>query len=189
MVTDNLMKSRVKKLEVYVTLNSIIDLTKHYTITNRNPSLTVNQEHFLSIQPEDEDRYFVKARSYINIPPQPFSIGVLKRILGDKRFCLYVLYPKYQCESGADYVKTRNWLMKQFGTRCFERLRITNLYNVMTGSILIQNQASLLFSSNEIFKMQMGGNNCPNWKTVEVFLFEAPNLLESTMGVVNNTKD
>jgi len=190
MVTDNLMKSSEKKIQVYVTLNSIIDLTKHYHIVNRDPSLTVSQEKFLTIQPEDEDKYFVKARCYMNIPPKPFSIDVLKRILGDNRFCLTLLNPEYYCKKGSDYIKSNNWLHKQFGLGCDKRVSVRTLeYGITNAGILIQNNTPLLFSRNHFFQLQMGGSNCPNWKTVEVFLFEAPNLLESTIGVLNNSKD
>jgi len=186
MSTSLLSKLGAKQLEaptnVFITLNAIVVSL----LSGQDAFYPYSQKPQLCYYPNDNKSIpFVargemkKARSILSLPPKPCAIDTIKQIVNDSRFELYFLFPIYNTTRQPDFIKMRDWFLKNVGEGFKKKVLLTNNYDMIDGGVFIEHNHSLLLTGFTGWHFRIGSENCPDWQMIQSALFAPQPLLET----------
>ena len=158
--------------DLLISLNAVVDFTTASPSLNAylNQSEEVYKNLVLNASLRSNYNDLSKVNSLMSLPPRPFAIDVLKRILQNEQFKPYFLYPVRNCDVKDYYPKMRNWFMKYFCKELKEKVLITSADNVSDGCVFIESHTTSLLSGNAGLYIKLGSQQCLDWKTVDYLL-------------------
>ncbi len=153
---------------VLISLNAVVDFTN--TCSTLNAYFNFNEKAYKAFvdkaalvrKPSD----LTKANSLLSLPPKPYVLDFLKKVMLYDEFNPYFFYPRFNCQVENYYPQMRNWMNRHLSKEFAERIQIISLDCVNSATVLIESNSTFQLTEFSGLYVKMGSEDCPNWKAV-----------------------